>query len=213
MVDRQNRPGARIGSVGVSSYEDANVERKERLRRLVLETIDISKDPYFMRNHIGTYECRLCLTLHSNEGSYMAHTQGKKHQTNLARRAAREARDTAIQPVTKTTAPKLRTIKIGKPIYRFKKQVTEEGQKQIMFEIEYPQIDPSIQPQHRFMSAYEQKVEVPDKNFRFLLFAAEPYVTIAFKVPSLELDQGEGKFIENWDPERKLFVMLLTFKD
>ena len=89
MVDRQNRPGARIGSVGVSSYEDANVERKERLRRIVMDTIDISKDPYFMRNHIGTYECRLCLTLHSNEGSYLAHTQGKKHQTNLARRAAR----------------------------------------------------------------------------------------------------------------------------
>lgn len=85
----------------------------------------------------------------------------------------------------KTTAPKLRTIKIGKPIYRFKKQVNEEGQKQIMFELEYPQIDPSIQPQHRFMSAYEQKVEVPDKNFRFLLFAAEPYVTVAFKVPSM----------------------------
>lgn len=40
------------------------------------------------------------------------------------------------------------------------------------------------------MSAYEQKVEVPDKAFRFLLFAAEPYVTIAFKVPSLELDMG-----------------------
>ncbi len=66
MVDRQNRPGARIGNVGVSSYEDANVERKERLRKLALEMIDISKDPYFMRNHIGTYECRLCLTLHSN---------------------------------------------------------------------------------------------------------------------------------------------------
>jgi splicing factor 3A subunit 2 len=53
-----------------------------------------------MRNHIGTYECRLCLTLHSNEGSYMAHTQGKKHQTNLARRVAREARDAVIAPQT-----------------------------------------------------------------------------------------------------------------
>ena len=102
----------------------------------------------------------------------MAHTQGKKHQTNLARRAAREARDTAIQPVTKTVAPKMRTIKIGKPVYRFKKQVSEEGQKQIMFEIEFPQIDPSIQPQYRFMSAYEQKIESPDKDFRFILFAA-----------------------------------------
>lgn len=89
MVDRQHRPGGKTGSGGVASYEDANVERRERLRRLALETIDISKDPYFLRNHIGTYECRLCLTLHSNEGSYLAHTQGKKHQTNLARRNAR----------------------------------------------------------------------------------------------------------------------------
>jgi splicing factor 3A subunit 2 len=63
------------------------------------------------------------------------------------------------------------------------------------------------------MSAYEQKIEVPDKSFRFLLFAAEPYVTIAFKVPALELDMSEEKFVESWDVERKLYVMLLTFKE
>ena len=28
-----------------------------------------------MRNHLGQYECRLCLTLHNNEGNYLAHTQ------------------------------------------------------------------------------------------------------------------------------------------
>ena len=27
------------------------------------------------RNHLGTYECKLCLTLHNNEASYLAHTQ------------------------------------------------------------------------------------------------------------------------------------------
>ena len=52
------------------------MDRRERLRRLALETIDLSKDPYFMRNHLGQYECRLCLTLHNNEGNYLAHTQG-----------------------------------------------------------------------------------------------------------------------------------------
>ena len=36
-----------------------------------------------MRNHLGTYECTLCLTLHNNEASYLAHTQGKKHQSTL----------------------------------------------------------------------------------------------------------------------------------
>ena len=29
------------------------IDRRERLRRLALETIDLSKDPYFMRNHLG----------------------------------------------------------------------------------------------------------------------------------------------------------------
>ena len=31
-----------------------------------------------MRNHLGTYECKLCLTLHNNEASYLAHTQVRK---------------------------------------------------------------------------------------------------------------------------------------
>ena len=36
------------------------------------------------------------------------------------------------------------------------------------------------------MSAYEQKVEAPDRNYQFVLFAAEPYETIAFKIPNKE---------------------------
>ena len=52
-----------------------NRDRRERLRQLALETIDLAKDPYFMKNHLGSYECKLCLTLHNNEGSYLAHTQ------------------------------------------------------------------------------------------------------------------------------------------
>lgn len=27
------------------------------------------QDPYFMKNHLGSYECKLCLTLHNNEVS------------------------------------------------------------------------------------------------------------------------------------------------
>ena len=37
-------------------------------------------------------------------------------------------------------------------------------------------------PKHRFMSAYEQRVEPPDKAWQYLLVAAEPYETIGFKV-------------------------------
>lgn len=127
------------------------MDRRDRLRKLALETIDLTKDPYFMRNHLGQYECRLCLTIHTNEGNYLAHTQashqsasaqhsqqatcfasfaaqpchgggghvacllrwvclhvtllliccsmqGKRHQQNLAKRAAREAAEKAAAP-------------------------------------------------------------------------------------------------------------------
>lgn len=82
-MDFQHRAGGKTGVGGVASASDSNRDRRERLRQLALETINLSKDPYFMKNHLGTYECKLCLTLHNNEGSYLAHTQGKKHQSNL----------------------------------------------------------------------------------------------------------------------------------
>lgn len=90
--------GSKPGSGGAASAQNEAIDRRERLRRLALETIDLAKDPYFMRNHLGSYECKLCLTLHNNEGNYLAHTQGKRHQTNLAKRAAREAKDAPAQP-------------------------------------------------------------------------------------------------------------------
>ena len=41
--------------------------------------------------------------------------------------------------------------------------------------------------------SFAQRVEAPDKNFQFLLFAAEPYETIGFKIPNKPIDKGEGR--------------------
>ena len=60
----------------------------------------------------------------------------------------------------------------------------ETQQRSLLFEIEYPEIDRGLQPRHRFMSAFEQKVEAPDRDWQYLLFAAEPYETIGFKIPN-----------------------------
>lgn len=49
-------------------------------------------------------------------------------------------------------------------------------------QIDYPEIAEGIMPRHRFMSAYEQRIEPPDRRWQYLLMAAEPYETIAFKV-------------------------------
>lgn len=213
-MDFQNRVGHKTGSGGPATDQEVAFDRRERLRKLALETIDLSKDPYFLRNHLGSYECKLCLTLHTNEGSYLAHTQGKKHQINLARRAAKEKQDATIAPQPQTSSGPRKTVKIGRPGYRVTKERDPDSQqKALLFEIEYPEAASSFKPRHRFMSSFEQKVEAPDSAFQYLLFACEPYETIAFKVPNMQVDKDGSKFYSNWDKQRKVFTMQIFFKD
>ncbi|AQL07829.1 hydroxyproline-rich glycoprotein family protein [Zea mays] len=164
--------GSKPGSGGAASAQNEAIDRRERLRRLALETIDLAKDPYFMRNHLGSYECKLCLTLHNNEGNYLAHTQGKRHQTNLAKRAAREAKDAPAQPQPnkRKLAPR-KSVKIGRPGYKVTKQYDPEmKQHSFLFEIGYPEIEDNCKPRHRFMSSYEQsKVGIRVISTYFLL--------------------------------------------
>ncbi|KAJ3018906.1 Splicing factor 3A subunit 2 [Thoreauomyces humboldtii] len=225
-MDFQNRAGSKPGSGGVAGSDQGNIDRRDRLRKLALETIDLAKDPYFMKNHLGSYECKLCLTLHTNEGSYLAHTQGKKHQSNLARRAARDAQDTQNVPMLEggqmggangmgpRIVPRKVAVKIGRPGYKVTK-IRDPFTRQLglLFQIQYPEAADGIRPRHRFMSAYEQHQEEPNKAFQYLLFAAEPYETISFKVQSKEIDKAEGKFWTFWDPDARQFHLQFFFKN
>ncbi len=184
------------------------------MKRLAMDTIDISKDPYIIKNHLGSYECRLCLTLHATEASYLAHTQGRKHQTNLTRRQAKDMKDSQAFPQPKIRVPKRQTIKIGRPGYRvIKQKEAQTGQRSLIFELEYPQIAPKIKPRFRIVSCYQQKRENPDERFQYLLVAAEPYETVAFKIPNLEIDFSEGKHFTHWDENTHKYSLQLTFKD
>lgn len=42
-MDFQNRAGGKTGSGGVASWSESNRDRRERLRQLALETIDLNK--------------------------------------------------------------------------------------------------------------------------------------------------------------------------
>eukprot|EP01031_Cornospumella_fuschlensis_P027198 gene27198-32863_t len=219
-MDFQHREGGKTGSGGVLSEAQAALERKERLRKLALETIDITKDPYFLKNHLGTFECKLCLTLHPNEGNYLAHTQGKRHQYNLGRRAAQEAKNAAPRVVTKEVTPIEKKIKIGRPGYKVtKSRDLSTRQRSLTFELHYPphtssgsaEASESVQPRHRFMSAFEQKVEAPDKRYQYLLVACDPYETVAFKIPNIPIDRREGRFLTRWDEEGRVFIVTLFF--
>ncbi|XP_022381347.1 splicing factor 3A subunit 2 isoform X1 [Enhydra lutris kenyoni] len=93
-----------------------------------------------------------------------------------------------------------------------KQRDTEMGQQSLLFQIDYPEIAEGVTPRHRFMSAYEQRIEPPDRRWQYLLMAAEPYETIAFKVPSREIDKAEGKFWTHWNRETKQFFLQFHFK-
>lgn len=64
----------------------------------------------------------------------------------------------------------------------------------LCMQVDYPEIEEGTKPRHRFMSAYEQRKEAQDKKYQFLLFAADPYEVIAFKIPNSEVDRSDRLF-------------------
>merc|ERR1711959_66044 len=224
--------GSKQGSGFLSKYQE-NLDRRERLRRLALETIDLEKDPYFMKNHLGQYECRLCLTLHSNEGSYLAHTQGKRHQQSMASRASRMNFEIKTRPDSSRHVITKKGIFIGRPGYSVTKQYdTEANQRSLLFQINYREIDKDSDPRHRFMSSYEQHQERADKRYQYVIFRAEPYETIGFRIPSYEINLGTSTsdgslqnkttidsssydelYFSHWDPDLKIYTLQIALSN
>lgn len=209
--DFQDRAGNK--GAGIASAAETNLDRRERLRRLALETVDLSKDPYILRNHVGSIECRLCLTVHPNEGSYLTHTQGRKHQTNLERRAEMESRGgkANMAGLLAQPAPAKKTksfVKIGRPGYKITKlhepllppffdddaqqrlRAESSGRMGLLFQVHLPEIRLGVIPVHRLMSSFEQRLEQADPRWQYLVVAAEPYESIGFRLPSREIDRA-----------------------
>ena len=177
------------------------------------------------------------MTLHTNEGSYLAHTQGKKHQTNLARRAAKDMKDSQLQVApTQSNVQRKVFLKIGRPGYRVTKvRDRDTGKEGMMVQVHLPQIKPDVVPWRRFMSAWEKKREPPNKAYQYLIVrtalflwelhgiqslflqvAAEPYESIAFRIPAKEIEEEDeyesGWNWAYWDPDTKQFSFQFMFR-
>lgn len=72
-----------------------------------------------------------------------------------------------------------------------------------------------MSPRHRIMSAFEQKVEPANKAYQYVIFAAEPYETIAFKVQSREIERGAGRcgMWNSWDADGRVYYLQLFFRN
>jgi splicing factor 3A subunit 2 len=158
------------------------------------------------------------LTVHQNDGSYLAHTQGRKHQTNLMRRAAKEQREGKEKEGTQQgllagVQVKKNLIKIGRPGYRITKvRDPKTRQNGLLFQFQFPQIEQGLVPRVRFMSSFEQRVEDPDSNYQYLIVAGDPYETVAVKLQAREVDRREGKFWHWFDEDSKEFWVQMLFK-
>lgn len=214
MADRDYSVGGRHGAGEYNAQLD-KIQRANRISQLKLVDRDLSEDHNLFKNQYGLYECKLCCTHHKTEASYIAHTYGKAHKLNLERRRAVLARKEAMQGgarvgpqpmANKLTAKK---AKIGNPAYTLFKHRNPTGSLTILFEITYEQIRKNTSPKYRFMSAFEQTVETPpDPKYQYILFAAQPYNTIAFKVPNYPII--EDQIIEDWKPREHLYTFQVT---
>ena len=162
--------------------------------------------------------------MYTNEANYLAHAQGKKHQQGLTRRAhmekLRQEKEGTTMPMTPSTSSaasqqqqSVKKVRIGRPAYQvFKSRDADTHQRCLSFELSFPEISEDLQPRHRFMSAFEQRIESPpDRRYQYLLFAAEPYETVAFKIPNEPIDKESGLFVTHWDGEEKKFTVTLYF--
>ena len=116
--------------------------------------------------------------------------------------------------------PRKRVSTIGRPGYRVTKQFDSRSRKKsLLFQIEYPEIEDTLKPCHRFMSSYEQKVEPWDKKYQYVVFAADPYETIAFKIPNMDIATTKGQANRaysgchaQWEPESKTYACQVFFE-
>lgn len=85
----------------------------------------------------------------------------------------------------------------------------------------YPQCFTS--PAHRFVSAFELRVELPpptspgssSTEWQYLVVAAPvPYKTVAIRIPALPMDVGNRDVHwHHWDPDNKIYTVQVIFTD
>jgi splicing factor 3A subunit 2 len=138
-----------------------------------------------------------------------------------------------IAPAASTVQRKV-FLKIGRPGYRVTKvRDIDTGKEGMMVQVHLPQVKPDVLPRRRFMSAWEQRKEPPNKAYQYLIVcvfflslatscsfeskvAAEPYETIAFRIPAREIeDESDDAGYWNWshwDPDTKQYSFQFMFR-
>lgn len=223
-MDYQNRVGSKKGAGGIAGDAETNQYRQERVKSLLLSNTSLGNDPYVFKNNLGILECKLCLTTHMNETSYLTHRNGRRHVINLMRRSEFEEKKRLKQQNGQDAdtqdlgpaLPKRKWHPIGKPQYSVHKiRHPHTGNKGLRLEINVNNIDPKGTPMYRLMSCFEQKAEAPDPKFQYLIVSCEPYQNVCFKIPgdTIDLSSGEMKMWDYFNQDDNMYYIQLFYVD
>lgn len=240
-MDYSDRVNSKKGAGGLADKHETNVHTKRRIKELLTSLVlDLDNDPYVFRNHLGLLECRLCLTTHTNEASYISHLGGRKHTMNLEkRRLLDEKANPTAQSGGVSEVEKRHWPKIGRPSYKVTKIRHPESLRcGILVQVQLPRITAN-EPFFRLMSYYElsaknqnvsksfllrEKLEYDDDEdldptkFQYLVISAEPYENVAIAFPVLkQIDKPAGEEVSSnywwyWDEDSREYFLQFLFK-
>ena len=88
-------------------------------------------------------------------------------------------------------------LKIGRPGYRVTKvRDRDSGKEGMMVQIHLPQIKAGVVPRRRFMSAWEQRREPPNKSYQYLIVRTNLYLYLLCSVKAYALNGiGGGRAV------------------
>lgn len=178
-MDYSGRAGSKKGAGGMASAESEGIKRKDQVKRLKKEIIDARQDPYLSRSPNGKLTCKACNSVHPNEAAYFAHINSKRHRDNALRTQSTDSRLKPEQQPAYLPLPRHRVVKIRDP------STHAPG---VALKIAYPDISTGIVPRFRFMNAFEQEIEKPRACDQYLVIVAEPYESVAIKLPARPID-------------------------
>jgi splicing factor 3A subunit 2 len=123
-----------------------------------------------------------------------------------------------------------RAPRIGKPSVNYHVEPDHAtGRCKVLFELGYPLAatdgdDAAMRPLHRWLNTYEQSVEAKDDGTVYLVFACEPYETVAYAFPArlpistadsnakraASDEAAEDEYLCRWDAVRKVYTLMFT---
>ncbi|AIB09862.1 mRNA splicing factor 3A subunit 2 (nucleomorph) [Lotharella oceanica] len=199
-----------------SNPRDDNIEKnktKEKFMQIALENLDFTNDPYYLRDHNNNIKCRLCLTTHRSDSGYLAHTQGKRHLTNITKRKSTQlGSNYSIFNEKESNLNNTKTIN-NYPGFTILKSIDyDSGDKILLIEFIFDNVAKNAVPDYKIISTFEQKIEEKDNNYKFLLVGCPNYKTIAFKIPNLHINFKSNYCFCYWHQGRRKFLLSLALQ-